>query len=533
MLMSALAVVAIGKAGHGQSSKISDWPQTRAERTNYAETSHYADVIDFIHGLQAAGAPVRLQYIGTTTEGFRMPLMVVSRTPVTSSTQARRLGKPVVYIQANIHAGEVEGKEAILHLVRKYCQDPTGVLDKIVLLVDPIYNIDGNEKFGPQNRNRPGQGGPEMIGVRANGQGLDLNRDYIKAETPEFNASLTSIFTAWDPDVMMDLHTTDGTRHGYALTYAPPLSPITASPVQEYVRDTMLPTIRKNLRSKFGLETFDYGNAERRGNTMAWYEVGPEGRYSTNYVGLRNRIGILSEALTYPSFKDRVVSTERFTDAVIQWVASKPKEIVQKSREADANVIAWGLDPSKAPPMGVRFEPLSRGVEGLLIEKKTAKHEGVPIDLETVKMDVYDRFKASKTEPFPAAYVIPSGQSKTADLLVKHGVRVEKFVTEWAGNCETFTVESFHQDGQPFQGHKLQSLEGTFRQQLVTAHQGDFLVRTSQPLGILIFHIMEPESLDGALAWGFMGDKYAKGDTFPAYKAMKPVTAVTEKYQGD
>lgn len=509
-----------------------DWPQTRAERTNYAETSHYSDVIEFISGLQSAGAPVRLQYIGVSTDGKRMPLMIVSRPPVANQGEARKLGKPVVYIQANIHAGEVEGKEAILHLVRRYCQEKSGVLDKIVLLVTPIYNIDGNEKFGPQNRNRPGQGGPELVGVRANGQGLDLNRDYIKAETPEFNSGLQHVYNAWDPDVMMDLHTTDGTRHGYGLTWAPPLNPDTASPVQEYARDVMMPSIRKDLRAKFGLETFDYGNAEKRGEKTAWYEVGPEGRYSTNYVGLRNRIGILSEALTYLSFKDRVVATERFTDAVVQWTGNKAKEVLSKTRGADANVVAWGLDPSKAPALGVRFEPASRGVEGLLLEKKTAKREGVPTDLETVPMEVYDRFKPTKTAPFPAAYLVRASEQKTAELLVKHGIQVEKLVNSWTGSVNVFEIDAFKQDAQPFQGHKLQTLEGTFQTQTVTSSAGDFLVRTAQPLGILAFHILEPESLDGAMAWGFMGETFAKGATYPVYKVMKPVTAVTERFVG-
>lgn len=510
-------------------SPSQDWPVTRAERTSFAETSHYSDVIDFIHGLQSVGAPVRLQSMGTSTEGKMMPLLVVSRPPVSDPVEARKAGKPVIYIQANIHAGEVEGKEAILHLVRRYCQEKTGVLDKVVLLVAPIYNIDGNEKFGPQNRNRPGQGGPENVGLRANGQNLDLNRDYIKAETPEFNGTLTFVYRSWNPDVMMDLHTTDGTRHGYGLTYAPPLNPTTASPVQEYARDVMMPTIRKDLRNRFGLETFDYGNAEKRGDTTAWYEVGPEPRYSTNYVGLRNRIGILSEALTYLSFKERIVATERFTDAVVQWTASKAKDILAKTRAADATVVSWGSDPQKAPKLGIRFEPLTRGVEAILLEKKTAKHVGVPTDLEPVKMDVYDRFKATLSAQFPQAYIVPASEAKTVALMLKHGIVVEKFVSPWSGNGQVFQIDSFHQDAQPFQNHKLQSLEGKFSEKPVAANAGDFLVRTAQPLAILAFHILEPESLDGAMAWGFLGESFSAGSAYPVIKVLSPVSAVTEE----
>lgn len=504
-----------------------EWPQTLAERTNFAETSHYADVIGFIEGLQAAGAPVRLHYIGSSAEGKRMPLMVVSRPPSLDAKRARALGRPVVYIQANIHAGEVEGKEAILHLVRRYCQEKAGILDKIVLLVAPIYNIDGNEKFGPQRRNRPGQGGPEMVGVRANGQGLDLNRDYIKAETPEFNAGLRWVYRSWEPDVMMDLHTTDGTRHGYALTYAPPLNPDTAPPVQTYARDVLMPAVRKQLRTQFEMETFDYGNVERRDGKASWYEVGPEGRYSTNYVGLRNRIGVLSEALTYLSFKDRIVATERFTDAIIQWAGNRSKELLAKIRAADDQVVGWGLSPTSAPVLGVRFEPLSRGIEDVLLEKSTALHEGVPKDLETVKMQVYDRFKATKSSPFPAAYVLPASEQKTVDLLLLHGVAVERFIAPCAIEGYQFDVSTWKEDAQPFQGHKLQTLDGSWAQSAFSAAAGDYLVRTAQPLGILAFHLLEPESLDGAMAWGFMG---VQKDTkvFSVKKSMAQIQGLTE-----
>src|SRR5690606_21313702 len=130
-----------------------------------------------------------------------------------------------VYIQANIHAGEVEGKEALLQVLRELTVgDLRPLLDSVIVLAVPIYNADGNEAFGPATRNRPGQNGPDVVGLRPNGQGIDLNRDYIKQDVPETRAPLAFI-TAWDPDAWMDLHTTNGSYHGYALTWSPGLNP--------------------------------------------------------------------------------------------------------------------------------------------------------------------------------------------------------------------------------------------------------------------------------------------------------------------
>src|SRR5215218_3148493 len=161
-------------------------PKTRAERTRYAETSRYADVVQFLDSLQRLRGGVYVGSIGRTTEGREIPYVVASRPQVRTPAEARRLGRPVVYVQANIHAGEVEGKEALQALVRDLVVEARpNVLDSIVLIAVPIYNADGNERVAPQSRNRTEQNGPELVGERPNAQRLDLNRDYVKAEAPE------------------------------------------------------------------------------------------------------------------------------------------------------------------------------------------------------------------------------------------------------------------------------------------------------------------------------------------------------------
>jgi murein tripeptide amidase MpaA len=194
------------------------FPRTRPELTNYRETSHYSDVRSFLDSLRTLRAPLAFGSIGQTSEGREIPFVIASRPLVSTPSEARRLGRPIVYVQGNIHAGEVEGKEALLALLRDLAfAGKANALDSIVLIAVPIYNADGNERFASQSLNRTEQNGPEMVGVRANAQSLDLNRDYVKAEAPETRASLI-MFNTWDPDVFVDLHTTDGSFHGYALT---------------------------------------------------------------------------------------------------------------------------------------------------------------------------------------------------------------------------------------------------------------------------------------------------------------------------
>jgi len=247
-------------------------PQTRAEISEYSRTSSLQDVLDFFGQLQKQGCPLSMEFIGSSDGGQRIPMVICSRPLMTDPEAARASGKPIVYLQANIHGGEVEGKEAVQMIVRDRLQEPQGgVLDKIVLLVAPVFNIDGNEALGPQQENRSHQNGPQQVGQRANGRGLDLNRDYVKLETPEVRASLRNVFNRWDPDVFIDMHATNGTIHGYHLTYAPPLNPNTEQSVQHFTRDELLPKVRGILDRRYGLKTFDYGNLFRNSDGAAWH----------------------------------------------------------------------------------------------------------------------------------------------------------------------------------------------------------------------------------------------------------------------
>lgn len=489
-----------------------DWPVTKAERTNFKETSSYEDVILFLKALEAKGAPMKLTWIGRTTEDRQIPLVIVSNPPVTSAAEARAHGKAIVYLQGNIHAGEVEGKESAQIILREIAKavaakKPT-VLDKLVLLVNPIYNADGNEKWGPAERNRPGQDGPPQVGVRQNAQGFDLNRDCIKAESPEMRSVLEHIYRPWDPDVVIDLHTTNGTRHGYDLTYSPPLHPNTPEPLRKFGQDQMLPDIRKDFQRRFNQDLFDYGNAVRRGEKMVWETFGPEGRYVTNYAGLTGRLGILSEATSYISFEDRVIATNRFTEMVLDYLAKSSKQLPRLRRA-----------PMPAE-LGVRFEMVVGREDDVLIEKREAGQpaaKGRPTNIEKIKMPVYDRFKATRTARVPRRYYVDGSEAAALRLMLRHGVDMKKLDAPVTTTVERFEIKERNQDRQAFQGHRLIRLEGQFVRENFTVPSGWYVVETDQALGRLAFSLLEPEGDDGLVSWGFFGE------TLERYPVLKSV----------
>src|SRR5262249_13552394 len=258
---------------------------------------------------------------------------------------ARASGKPVIFIQANIHAGEVEGKEATLNLARRIAiGDLRSLLNNLVILIAPIYNADGNEKISLNNR--AAQNGPiGGVGTRENAKGFDLNRDYMKLETPEAN-SLVRLFNRWDPHLTVDLHTTNGSYHGYHLTYSPTLNPNADSRLLAFERNKMLPAIAKAVRTNHKFRTYYYGNfatrdrlnreleafeIERSGNeakpagdqqTRVWRTFDHRPRFGNNYYGLRNRLTILSEAYSYLDFKGRIDVTAAFVEEIFKYSAS-------------------------------------------------------------------------------------------------------------------------------------------------------------------------------------------------------------------
>jgi hypothetical protein len=548
-------------------------PLTRAERTNFMETSHYDDVVLFLDSLKTLGAKISIGSLGKTLEGRDLPYVIASRPLVMTPAAARRLNRPIAYIQANIHAGEVEGKEAMQSLLRDLVFDKKkNVLDSVVLIVQPIYNADGNEKWGTQERNRGAQLGPEQVGTRQNASGWNLNRDYIGADAPETRGSL-AMFNLWNPDLFMDLHTTDGSIHGYALTYSPPLTP-TAVNVVPYTANTMLPVIRQRLRDRHGFEVQDYGDFSRtrtgapggvpggalggggfggggrgRGGpsleqiiadsipTSGWAFSTYESlaRYGTNYYGLRNRVAILSEAFSHDPFARRVASTYDFVAEVLSYVAEHKTEIMNIGKKGDASVAAWAKAPGTSPQLALKSRMDTTRIEDVRVEVVTpltdsAKREpGMGMRQRTgviklVKMPVMASFAPTVTSTLPFAYAF---DEKTAQailpILHRHGIVVDKLTAAASVTAQGFTVDTIINKGRSETPRMLKDVGGRWNDPAVRSLlAGSYVVRAGQPYGLLAFYLLEPESEDGLTQWSFYDSVMTAGNEFPVVRITKP-----------
>lgn len=492
--------------------------QTVAEKSDYKATSTYADVIAFCEAIAKRGPTAKLDYFGTSYEGRKLPLLVIANPPVASPEEAKKTGKMVVLAFANIHAGEVDGKEALLALARDLTdRQDHPLLKNLVVLLAPIFNADGNERFGPKNR--PGQNGPPETGIRSNAQGYDLNRDFVKLESPEVRA-LVKLFNTWDPAVIIDCHTTNGSKHRHTLTHDGPRYPLADRQLISAVQDRMLPDVGVRVKKATGFDTCPYGNFSQDRKTWETYQASP--RYGVQYIGARGRLGILSESYSHAPFRDRVMASHAFVTAVFEHVAENQAEVKKCLQTANAL-------PKRVP---VRTETVAQDggvvVYGFEEEQKDGRRVVTDRPME-YKLRFLARVSPTETVEAPYAYLIPVEFTKAVETLQRHGIKVEELREDVELTVEAFRVEKVDSRTN-FQQHKLiNEVTGQWKPVKRRIPAGTLLVKSEQPLGTLAVYLLEPRSEDGLTTWNFFDAGLAAGQDFPVLRLVKsaPLTLGT------
>ncbi len=496
---------------------------TVAERSGFTATARHADVMAIVAALRDASPLVRTGSLGRSLEGRELPLIIIADPPVATAEEAAASGKLVVFAFANIHGGEVCGKEALPMLAREIVLDAAApqnriLIDNLVLAFAPIYNADGNERFSKDNR--PGQVGPEQgTGERANAQGLDLNRDHVKLDAPETRA-MVAFLNEWNPHVIFDLHTTNGSIHRYTLTYDTPLNTASHPAPIAFLRDTLLPEATRRLEAGPGWKTFWYGNFNRE--MTAWETYGCEPRYAAHYHGLHNRMSILSEAYSNATYRDRVLCTRDFVRTCLEIAAQRRGEIMEILERAERETIAAA---GNGEPVAIRHrmaasdEPVS--VLGYAMD---VNDRGRPVATDEEREHVvqhFGRFEPAVSVARPAAYLVPASLTDVVRTLHAHGVRMERLDQPRRMVVEATRVKALSRSPRPYQGRTLVSVdevEAAAGEREIEA--GSLLVGLDQPLGSLIVALLEAQAEDGLAAWGLFEDHLVEGGEYPVLRVL-------------
>lgn len=513
---------------------------TTAERSNYDSTSTYEDVMTFVGELQKHSKYIRSETIATSIEGRKIPLMIIGNPLPTSANDLNDDERIVVYIQGNIHAGEVEGKEATQMLARDLLKNPNSdILKNVIVLINPILNPDGNEKFDSTNRTR--QNGPEIVGVRHNGQMLDLNRDAMKLETPEISGLVTNVLNKWDPAILVDCHTTNGSYHEEPVTFVWQMNPNGDRSLINYMRDEMMPTVHRTLWDKYDVENIYYGEfIDRMDYSKGWISYAAEPRFLVNYIGLRNRLAILNENYVYADYKTRVLGCYKLLQSILDYASEHKTEIHELLETADQKSINRFKDMAVADSFAIKYQGKPTP------EKITIK----AIEADTIPgVRGYWRFKQSDrkvtiTVPFiadyfptksvkmPYAYLLTTADPSIAALLKTHGIDVEQLAEQTQLVVEEFSISNIKANERLFQGHYFNTVEGDFITTEKEFPAGTYVIKTAQPLGNLAAYLLEAKSDDGMLKWNFF-DRYLVPQwgggyyPYPVYRLMNETSLPT------
>ncbi len=482
---------------------------TYYEKNNFNRTPRYAETVEFCKLLDANSPMVKYTSFGISPQGRDIPLLIADKDGLTSPDAIRAKGRSVVLVEAAIHAGEPDGKDAGLMLIRDialYNKFP-GILDNVSLLFIPIINVDGHEDFG--SFYRINQNGPEEVGARYTAQRYNMNRDFIKADAPETRAFI-NLYKKWMPELFMDIHVTNGADFQYVSTYGVDHCGFLNDNLLKWTNCVYEKKLKEGMAAA-GFPIFPY--FESYGMNQR-YGVLPNNfppQYSNGYASANNRIGILVENHIYKPYKQRVESSYNLILQSLKIIGENSKLLQKEIAEADRNSSSEMFRQDSLPLMFAHDFKDSIIVDYLAWKDKTVKSDLSGADWTysdrtspvTISLPLFTSYKKDLLIKLPKAYIIPQEQIETRELLDLHGIKYSTLNRDTTIYVETYRFVNPKWSEFPNEGRVTLTTGYTTQKENVKFNKGDFVILTAQPKVKIIAHMLEPKSPTSLVYWGF------------------------------
>jgi hypothetical protein len=487
-----------------------EW-RTHAELTDYRETPSYDDTVAFARRLAHASSAIDYESFGHSGEGRELPLIIATETGAFTPEAAHAQGKAVVLIQACIHAGEPDGKDAGFALLRDVgiTKTAAGILNNVVLLFIPIYNTDGHERPSPYNRIN--QNGPSPMGWRTTSSYQNLNRDYMKADTPETRAWLR-LWNEWQPDLFIDCHVTDGADYRCNITYHHERHAGVDSAIVNWEREVFGGRVAPATEAAGNVISWYLEFIDNRDLTLGTRDFNGSPRFSTGYVPARNRPGILIETHMLKDYRSRVIGTYDFLRAALTEVNRDPERLRTLGREADERTLAIGreYDPAQLYPLDFELTEETTPFELKAFEYET-EHSEVSDDLRVIygrepldlTVPMYQTFRVKKAAAPPLQYVVPFQWAEVIDVLKAHGLEMKTLAASASIEVESYRFTNVMWPHGPFEGRLMPHFDAEQIMETRTFPAGSVVVPVAQRAGRVILNLLEPEAPDSLVRWGF------------------------------
>lgn len=489
---------------HGKSESVLLAPghpwATPFESSGGTRTPRYEETVAFLRRLAEASPELRLVSIGRSGEGREIWMAVAARGGAATPEAVRRLGKPILLVQAGIHAGEIDGKDAGLMLLRDALVTKTeaALLDQVSLLFVPILNVDGHERSSETNRIN--QRGPETMGWRTNATNLNLNRDYAKADTPEIRAVLRAL-GEWTPDLYVDVHVTDGADYQYDVTYGWDAGENHSPAITRWLDERLRPAVDRDLEEMGHVPgpLVQVNDALDPGKGFVDWVGDP--RFSNGYGDARHLPTILVETHSLKSFRQRVLGTYVLLESTMRRLAAEAPSLraattADSARRPALVPLAWHAD---GPKRDFPFKAVEwRLTPATAVGGQRIEYLGLPKLITVPRQGMRPTVQVQR----PRAYWIPGSWRDVIERLELHGIRVEE-----VRESRSLAVERYRLSGpkllEPFEGRVSVTAQVHAETANETFPAGSVRVPTDQPLGDLAALLLEPESPDSFFQWGF------------------------------
>ncbi len=473
-----------------------EWPQTWQEQNRFqAGPTPFEPLMEFWYELDRLSPEVSIRPLTVTLLDREFTLVTVSRDPILNPQDALRSGKTIVLIANSVHGNETAGKEASQLVARDLVAgDLQHILDDVIVLFIPLINPDGGE-----------------VRRRTNEEGFDMNRDYVKLESQEIHALVTKVMNEWTPDIHLDTH--HGGSVPYTVTWQGTLNPAADAELRAYPYEHIFPRIRQALRAE-DYDGFDYSGERTVDGVRGWGSTSVEPRKHHVYTGLVNSIGILvetprnthrlrdngtriEEIPEEERYYHQVRGQEILMRTVLEVAAERREEIRALTTASRLRAIRNGASYGEDDRIVLDYRLVSRGKEEVWI-----RDEDAPLGYRPEVRDVFLKYDVTRTTSRPLGYVLPPSMAKVVPLLLDHGIVVHRFTEPAELELEVYDATEVTRE-QYFQGHYLKAAKVTKSTETVEVPAGAYYVSTAQSRGNLIAYLMEPETDDNLITWGY------------------------------
>jgi hypothetical protein len=488
-------------------SRAEDW-STYYEKSGFKKTPNYLQTINNCQKLDSASKWIKYTSFGKSPQGRDLPLLIVDKHANFTPEKVKASGNAIFLIQAGIHSGEIDGKDAGLMLIRDLVmlKKQADLLDNITLLFIPIFNVDGHERSS--HYNRINQNGPEEMGWRVTAQNLNLNRDFMKADSPEMQQWLT-LFNSWLPDFLVDCHVTDGADYQYVVTYGLEGYDNVAAPLRNLTHELVDPYLNKKM-SKAGFPMFPYVMFRRWDDIRSGLRAGAASpRFSTGYGVIQNRIFLLIETHMLKDYQTRVSGTYNLLRSVMQLIhqySGKLKEINllsdQSTRNLSGKYLPLNMENSQNDSTILKF----KGVEYDRFPSNISGKDWVvyhPDRNKTYQMTYFNRVFVKDSVLVPFAYLIPMEWNKEIERLKLHGIKISYLAKDTSLTVSSYKFSDIKWPDKSYEGRQQPGFEITPIEEIRDYPKGTPVVLLNQRTNRVIVNLLEPKAPDSFVSWGF------------------------------